>query len=120
MKTAVIIKGNPKFVAGNKEADKYYADLASFLEEQGFSVTFDPGLEYTTPKKADLWISHSRGKDRLRFAPEGIMTIATGVEGGINHPEDKSLKKGDIPDNFHYILTEEMKKKIKEELIKKS
>lgn len=36
MKTAVIIKGNPKFVTGNKDAGKYYADIACFLEEIGF------------------------------------------------------------------------------------
>jgi hypothetical protein len=118
MKTAVIIKGNPKFVEGNPDADKYYANFASFLESLGFSVTFDPGLEYTSPAKADLWVSHSRGKDRLKFASEGIMTIATGIEGGINHPDDTSLKKGDIPDKFHYILTDEMKEKIKEKLMK--
>lgn len=46
------------------------------------------------------------------------MTIATGVEGGINHLEDKALKKGNIPDKFHYVLTEDVKKKIKEELDK--
>jgi len=118
MKTAVIIKGNPKFVIGNPDADRFYNEVKSFLEEQGFSVTFDAGEAYTSPVKADLWISHSRGADRLRFAPKGTKTIMLGIQGGINHPEDRSLVRGDIPEKWHYILTEEMKEKIKMELAK--
>ena len=118
MKTAVIIKGNPKFVANNPDADRFYDDVKNFLEELGYSVTFDPGKEYTRPIDADLWISHSRGADRLRFAPEGTKTIMLGILGGINHPEDRSLVRGDIPEKWHYILTDEMKEKIKMELAK--
>ncbi len=118
MKTAVIIKGNPKFITDNPDADRFYGEVKSFLEELGYFVTFDAGEPYTSPIKADLWIAHSRGSERLRYAPEGTKTIALGSEGGINHPEDKSLVRGDIPEKWHYLLTDEMKEKIKVELAK--
>lgn len=116
MKTAIIIKGNPTFVSNNAEADAFYHALAEFLRALGFHVSFDPGEPYTSPKSADVWIGHSRGVDRLRFAPDGIITIALGTEGGINHPLDKSLRKGDVPDSYHYILTEEMKGEIRKRI----
>ena len=65
-KTAVIIKGNPKFIDNNKDADSFYEEIKSFLEDLGFEVSFDKGEPYTSPDKADLWIGHSRGADRLR------------------------------------------------------
>lgn len=116
MKTAVIIKGNPKFIEGNKYADAFYNDLKDFLVMLGYEVDFDAGEPHTVPHKADLWISHSRGSDRLRFAPEGTKTIALGTEGGINNPDDHALKPGDVPEKAHYILTEEMKEKITQQL----
>jgi hypothetical protein len=116
MKSAVIIKGNPKFVEGNPDADRFYAELKSFLEELGYQATLDSGEPHTQPKPADVWIAHSRGVDRLRFAPPETITIALGTKGGINHPQDKSLKKGDVPDKYHYILTDEMREAIKKHL----
>lgn len=110
---AVIVKGNPKFVENNPVADKFYNELADFIISLGYEVSFDAGEPYTQPPEADLWIGHSRGVDRLRFAPENTKTIALGVEGGINHPQDISLMPGQIPDEFHYILSEEMKNEIK-------
>lgn len=112
MKTAVIIKGNPKFVDGNRDADRFYNELKLFLESLGYVVSLDTGEPYTEPKAADVWVGHSRGVDRLRFASEGTVTIAIGAEGGINHPQDKSLRKGDVPDQYHYMLTDEMKEQI--------
>ena len=113
MKSAIIIKGNPKFISDNKDAEKFYNNLKVFLEDLNYSVTFDAGLPYTVPIFADLWVGHSRGSDRLRFAPNKTKTIAIGVEGGINNLMDKALSSGDIPDKNHYILTKEMKEKIK-------
>lgn len=116
IKTAVIIKGNPKFIEGNSEADRFYDDLKRFLEGLGYSVSFDPGSPYTSPDVASVWVGHSRGVDRLRFAPHGTIVVSLGVEGGINHPQDQSLKKGDIPDSYHYILTEDMKNAIQKRI----
>ncbi len=132
-KSAVIIKGNPKLVENNKRADIFYKELASFLEKLGFSVKFDLGEPYTTPPSADLWVGHSRGSDRLRFAPTETLILGIGVpnsSGGnnfpvVNHPDDEMVKPKyssgiiidgkinvELDDMNHYILTEEMKKSI--------
>ena len=113
---AVIIKGNPKFVENNPLADKFYNELKDFLTSLGYKISFDVGEPYTQPEEADVWVGHSRGSDRLRFASENTKTIALGIEGGINHPKDTSLLPGQIPDEFHYILTEEMKDEIRRAL----
>ena len=110
-KTAVIITGNPKYI-NNNTAKRFYAELKSFIESNGYKVEFDPGKEHTEPKKADLWIGHSRGADRLRFAPKDTKVIAIGCKGGINHPNDKAFEKGQIPDDNHFTLTNEMKSEI--------
>lgn len=112
MKTAIIIKGNPKFIENNKVAEKFYCDLKLFLESLNYQVSFDSGEPYTAPPVADLWVGHSRGNDRLRFAPKEILTIHISSIGGINHLKDKSLEKDQEPDEFHFILTKEMKSEI--------
>ena len=119
MKKAIIIKGNPKFIKNNSEADNFYEQIKKFLEELSYDVSFDDGEDYTTPLEADLWLGHSRGSSRLRFASKETQTIAIGIQDGINHPKDKSLSKGQIPDKYHYILTEEMKEKIIQKINKK-
>ncbi len=132
-KTAVIIKGNPALVNGNVRADTFYADLKTFLESLDFEVSFDAGEPYTTPPKADVWIGHSRGSDRLRFAlPETIVVglgVPESVEGHsfpvVNHPKDelahRVYKSGKIlrgedtahlDDTNHYILTDDMKRQL--------
>ena len=135
MKTAVIIKGNPILVVGNERADKFYNELKSFLESLDFKVAFDNGEPFTSPSPADLWIGHSRGSDRLRFAPPGTIVIGLGVpdsvEGNnfpvVNHPEDelahrvyesgkiiKGEDTGHLDDTYHYVLSEDMKAQISE------
>lgn len=131
-KTAVIVKGNPKLIDGNTKADVFYNELKIFLESLGFEVSFDVGEPFTQPQNADVWIGHSRGADRLRFALPAIITIGIGVPESeeqnnfhvVNHPDDKMTKRkfdsgeiieGDknITDDNHYLLTEEMKNEIK-------
>jgi hypothetical protein len=98
---AVIIKGNPKKNPPNKGT--LYPALQELLEEQGYEVEYDAGEEFTVPDvNADVWIGHSRGADRLRFAPEGVTTIAIGsnLPEAINHPNDET----DImPHQWHYL-----------------
>lgn len=113
--TAVLITGNPTFIQDNPQAEAFYAQIESYLQSQGWQVSRDPGEPYTSPPPADLWIGHSRGTDRLRFAPEGTRTIALGapgVPGSINHPKDANAtdewQPGDIPTEYHYMFTEEM------------
>ena len=116
--TTVIIKGNPKFVAGNPAADDFYQEIKAFLENIGYVVTLDPGEPYTSPPPADLWIGHSRGVDRLRFAPPETKTLAFGssLPGSVNHPLDSSKDiygpTDTIPNAHHYAFTEAMKQAI--------
>ena len=114
-KTAVIITGNTKIINSDKYksiANKFYNDIKEYLELKGYSVTFDPGLEYTRPHKADLWIGHSRGVTRLQYAHKGTKTLAFGDEGGINHPKDVSLRKGNPMNDYHFIFSKEQKEAI--------
>ena len=106
--TAVIIRGNPKFIADNPAAEDFYAKLQKHMEQQGYSVTQDAGEPHTAPPAANVWLGHSRGVDRFRFAPEGTRTIGLGAPDGINHPDDTAMKPGDVPTAAHYKLTPEM------------
>ena len=77
---AIIIKGNPKYLNNPKtkpRANAFYKEIADILRTKGYAVEFDPGEPYTQPHAgATVWIAHSRGIDRLRFAPKGVITIA--------------------------------------------
>jgi hypothetical protein len=124
-KTVVIIKGNPRYIANNERADRFYEDLHSFFSDLNYQVFFDAGEPYTIPSKADLWVGHSRGADRLRFAPKGTVIVGIGVPPTedsvdfpiINHPDDEmaahACKEEVINDTHHYTLTEEMKEKLR-------
>ena len=114
-KTAVIILGNPKYIKGNDDAINFYKGLKGYLEDLGYSVTFDKGEPHTEPPKADLWVGHSRGADRLRFAPEGVKVLGIGANTAkslgytvINHPNDSAVLGGP-PNQYHFTLTGEMK-----------
>lgn len=86
---AVIIKGNPKFVEGSQKklAEPFYNELKELLESKGYETSFDSGEPHTTPEAADLWVGHSRGQDRLKFAPEGTRTLA------IDQYEDRAAER---------------------------
>lgn len=118
--SAVLITGNPKFITDNPKADAYYQAVEDYLKDQGYSVSRDPGEPYTEPDPAQLWIGHSRGADRLRFAPEGTRTLAFGAPGGVNHPDDTALSSGDIPTDAHYEFTDDMRQAIADLLIQKT
>jgi hypothetical protein len=76
---AVVIKGNPKYLEDPEIAPlarQFYAHVAELLMARGYQVHFDKGAEYTTPNvKAAVWVGHSRGIDRLRFAPASVRTL---------------------------------------------
>lgn len=114
---AVIIKGNPKFI-DNKKAKNFYEEIKDYLEKKDFEVVMDDGEPFTTPPKADLWVGHSRGADRLKFAPKGTKILAFGSKrnGAINHPEDDVTtpfhKIGKSPPTEHFIFTKKMKNAI--------
>ncbi len=133
-RTAVIIEGNREYMSGPGKTlmDPFYNQIHSYLEQKGYSVTRDPGLPYTSPPKADLWIGHSRGCDRLRFAPQGTKTIAFGTNGNtlkgtntiiVNHPlepvndrnatelsnKERELSIKDPRQRYHFMFTDKMK-----------
>lgn len=71
-----IIKGNPDVDTANAHNySKFYDDVASVVQQTGLTPAFDDGLAGTLPPGGKLWIGHSRGADRLRFAPKGVSTI---------------------------------------------
>ena len=118
--TAIIIKGNPEIINRKQWrtiADYFYNELKELLEEIGYEVQFDAGEPYTEPPQADLWIGHSRGADRLRFAPTNTKTIAIGssLNNAVNHPDDYSAHttgSKEEPPLAHFELTQSMEKEL--------
>ena len=110
-RTATIITGNPEYIQGNPDADKFYGDIETTLKEQGLNVVRNPGLPKTMPRRSAVWLGHSRGVDRFRFAPQGQKTIPMGApyEGAINHPKDNAMLPGQVPDKYHFMFTPQMR-----------
>lgn len=109
---AVIIKGNPKYIEKpivELMANSFYNGIKVMLERKGFRVTFDAGEPFSTPdESAYVWIAHSRGIDRLRFAPSHIKTIALQTEDhkkNYKNTQQDRDRSGVDPD--HYILSDQ-------------
>jgi len=121
-KSVVLITGNPKHVQGNAAAEKFYREIEDVVRGTGATVKRDPGLAYTSPPKADVWVGHSMGVDRLRFAPKKTTTIAFGAPDAwaLRHPKDNAATftpgSTEKPNKWHYVLTEEMKNKLRASL----
>ncbi|MGA1354052.1 MAG: NUDIX domain-containing protein [Candidatus Limnocylindrus sp.] len=85
---AVIIEGNPFYTRGRDAENyrRYYNEIKEQVHAAGYDdVIFDEGADYTVPPSADLWVGHSRGADRLRFAPSSTRTLdITKYEDGID------------------------------------
>lgn len=111
MRRAVLITGNPAYITGNPQADAFYQELEDLLKGEGFDVSRDPGEPKTMPADADVWLGHSRGADRFRWADAKQQRIPLGasLEGAINHPEDRAMEEGQIPEAAHFTLTPEMR-----------
>lgn len=103
---AVIVKGNPKYIADPKmrnKAEALYGRVKNILEGKGYRVTYDAGAEMTRPDvNAEVWVAHSRGIDRLRFAPDGVKTYAIETKGSIEGKTNDEI--GFDPE--HYLLSE--------------
>lgn len=76
---AIIIKGNPKYIEDPRVksmADQFYAAIALILARGGLRVSFDAGEPLTVPQAgAAAWVAHSRGADRLQYAPPNVLTL---------------------------------------------
>jgi hypothetical protein len=120
MISAVLIKGNPRFVKTDL-AMAYYNEIVEYMEALGVKVTEDPGADYTCPPRADFYVAHSRGCGRMRCfedAPDERATfIMFGDPDGICHPKDRAWfdagAKG-IPPDEHFVFTDEQKNAISE------
>lgn len=134
-KRAIIIKGNPKFTLDSNEAENFYNNIANHLGSRGYDISFDPGEPHTVPDEtADLWIGHSRGADRLRFAKPTTATFDTSPyeheKARIHALEQLQLAKAlgfnsinELPDNLrttppveHYMFTPEMRDALDEKI----
>jgi len=106
--SVALIKGNPKHIKDNPNATSFYEQLEGLLQEQGYDVTMDDGEPFTQPGEGhSAWIGHSRGGDRLRFAPEGVSTLRLDDY----EPEDSHGEDG-VPNDNHYMITDEMREAI--------
>jgi hypothetical protein len=115
MLTAVLIKGNPRFLKTDLAQD-YYTEIVEFMEGLGVKVTIDAGADYTCPPKADFYVAHSRGCGRARCFESNPDELATfimfGDPDGICHPKDRAWfdagARG-IPPNEHFVFTADQK-----------
>jgi uncharacterized membrane protein (UPF0127 family) len=137
---ANIIKGNEKHVKNNPNADKFYNEITAYLKSKGYKVSVYAAEITDVLPKADLWIGHSKGLNKLNACAEkNTKLLAVGAlpeksnNAGIifvNHAKDEEymrdcLKscKYDKPIDEHYIFTDTMKSaidRITNELIKHS
>lgn len=135
-----IIKGNPD--VDRKNWDKYeafYNQIKGLVEQQGMTADFDDGLAYTLPPGGKYWIGHSRGGDRLRFAPPGVKTLRLddyepprakelaqqqlqqlGREFGTDNWAGIPVEKRPTPTTDHYTVNPEMSKAIQHLLTKQA
>lgn len=102
----VIVTGNPKYLNNVKVkdmAETFYSDIKNILINKGYRVEFDPGLDYTHPdESAKAWIGHSRGIDRLRFAPKSVKTLELQT---MDHGKKYNNKDDQGLDPDHYKLS---------------
>lgn len=102
--SAVIILGNPKYI-NNRHARQYYRKIEKFLKSHMVDVSFDPGNDYTCPKKADFYIGHSRGASRIicfKDTPQYSYFLRFGDIGGYIHPVDEKWQKENPPNQTEY------------------
>jgi len=109
---AVIIRSKHE----HKKSEDFYQSIRKLLESEGFDVQFDDGEPNTVPNEAELWVGHSTGARRLRFAPDDTHTVALGTKQGISHPMDRAAKRGGRPNWSHFSLTKKMRDAICEEV----
>lgn len=109
-KTAILITGNPIYLNSQRfktRAVVFYNEITELLKIQGFCVKEDPGLDYTVPPDADLWIAHSRGMDRLRWAAP-----TTAVFRIDDHLPHDHLQANGEPSIKHFIVNDSLRQAI--------
>ena len=121
MLRVVIIKGNLKWDV--EACNKMYNTIQSFILSKfpTTDIVIDPGLPLTIPDKtAHIWIGHSRGTDRFKWADKKTQLLGLGTEKSstykvVNHPHDNTIGKNiesTIPNSDHYMFTDKMQESI--------
>jgi hypothetical protein len=104
---AIVIMGNPRYIDDPKlrvKATALYCKIKMFLQNR-YEVRFDAGKPFTLPDThAQLWVAHSRGIDRLQYAPKGIKTIALQTQ---DHDQQYETDDQRGRDPLHYELSEQ-------------
>jgi len=115
---ALLIKGNPRFVADNPKALYYYAEIAKYLRKLDYHVIMVESDPRPIFPAADLWIGHSRGAGFLDLAPETVHVISFGSKryGAINAPGDDIQTAFHLtdrhPPDAHFVFTNRMRNEI--------
>jgi hypothetical protein len=107
MKLAIIIKGNANIISlprWRSKANKFYSEIEEILIKRGYSVEFDPGLDFTKPKEADLYVAHSRGMSRLQYTDPNVPRIY--VDDFL--PKDHLDLYGK-PQDAHFIVSDSLR-----------
>lgn len=104
---AVVVMGNPRYTEDPKLqhlATVLYCQIKMFLQAR-YEVKFDAGKPFTHPDfHAKLWVGHSRGIDRLQYAPKGVKTIALQMQ---DHDQVYASDEERGRDPLHYKLSEQ-------------
>ena len=124
---AIIIKGNPFYTRNDKRSDNFYAKIEKILLDQGYCVTvLEPDGADPVSSDADLYVGHSMGTEKLSGLPRRTRKIKLGVKCGIFHPLDNCVgvvgrpRKDFWPNDYHYIVTDEMLKALTSEYVIRS
>jgi len=100
--TAVIIKDDPDVINKDQYADDFYFEVQRYLERSGYQVTMVENYPGIPIVRADVWIGHANGQERLKEAPEGTLTVKIGNPKA-QHPYD---------DGYQYVLTDDIKQEL--------
>lgn len=124
--SAVIIKGNPKYIDNNPLATQYYQAVETYLKQLGVNdIAYDAGADYTCPRKdADLYIAHSRGCSRIRCfedLKDPAPFVMLGDARGVIHPKDAHWQAhvwtsdtAALPPHEHYEFFSEQRAAVKQ------
>jgi hypothetical protein len=112
--TAIIIKSSPEYIKNNKYVYTFYNSLADYMRKKNYSVTTHDCN--TVPCKADVWLGHASGASLLKFAPEGVKTIAinSNIPGSVNHSLNSQHTLN--PGIFNYLLSPKMQQALDNKL----
>lgn len=73
--TAVIVDRDLKYTKTPYWANRFYGQLTDKMRAKGYAVTRDHHPVNLSPPKADVWIGHNTGADRLKHAPKNTKTL---------------------------------------------